>query len=720
MTDDNMTGIESAITPTEEDLGPAVQMLVAGWKVFGRYTLEARVGFGGMSVVWRAHDEVLDEAVALKFVAEIVARDALAVGDLRERTARARWLAHPHIVRMNDFMRDNAVATISMEYVEGATLEQRRLERPGGVFSTVALAPLIEQICPALDYAHQAARIVHRSLKPSNILVTADGVVKITNFGIAWTLDEEYLRLGGRKERFRRTMAFLSPQQLDGNPPSPADDIYALGATFYQLLAGAPPFSGGDVESQIRTQEPVAMAVRRAQFGMAGEPIPQAWEDAVAACLAKEPGQRPSCGEGIMCLLELGGRSPAAGSRSPVPAARAGDPAPQPSSVMEAGSAPGFPGAAPAIEKVAPVIEEMSPVEEPAPAPAPPVVAEPESVAVSAAVAPVIEEMSPVEEPAPAPAPPVVAEPESVAVSAAVAPVIEEKSPVEEPAPASAPPVAPGPESVAVSAAVAPVIEEKSPVEEPAPASAPPVAPGPESVAVSAAVAPVIEEKSPVEEPAPASAPPVAPGPESVAVSAAVAPVIDEKSPVEEPAPAPPVAPGPESVAVSAAVAPVIDEKSPVEEPAPAPPVAPQVAPAAQQTRPIERPQHPKKDSLIHYPTPEEAEREVKEEGMAPAKLTAPTPLSALAAVASSTPPVTPRASGPELGAAAAARPAQAAPSSPPGGKPRPAKKRSLIHYPTREEVEREAKDETAAQSGTVGKKERSWVTRAWTGFFGH
>ena len=321
---------------------------------------EAQVGQSAMSAVWRAHDELLDKAVALKFLAEVVARDAVAVDDLRQKTARARLLAHPNIVRVNDFMRDNTLATVSMEYVGGATLAQLRIEQPGRVFSTKAIPPLVEQLCPAIDYAHDVAGTVHGSLKPSNILITPEGIVKITDFGIAGSLAEARHRLLGRTERVYGSMFYMSPQQLDGAPPSPADDIYAFGAIFYELIAGEPPFSHCDTAAQIRTLEPVAMAVLRAESGMAADPIPPAWENAVLACLAKDPARRPSSGEEIMCLFGLAERKFVSEERSlPQDAIRAKILAPPPAT----GSAAPYPLA----QTVTPVPSEHAAIAEVAP-----------------------------------------------------------------------------------------------------------------------------------------------------------------------------------------------------------------------------------------------------------------------------------------------------------------------------------------------------------------
>jgi serine/threonine protein kinase len=358
-----------------------------------------------MSVVWRARDEMLDESVALKFVAEVVAQDAAAVDDLRQKTARARGLTDPHIVRVNDFMRDNTLATVSMEYVGGVTLEQRRLEQPSKVLSTTTLAPLIQQICPALDYAHNSAGMVHRSLRPANILVTPEGQVKIADFGVGCSLAEARIRLIGRGNRVNESMFYMSPQQLDGGPPSPADDIYALGAILYELLTGEPPFSTGDLAVQIRTQEPATIAARRAGSGVAGEPVSLAWKKTVAACLAKDPARRPSNGDEILHMLGLAGNKTAA---EEVPSVAApwptNNPMPQPADEQ---ATPALP--VPAVEPDR--TEEVAQKEEAAPKPVsaleslPPVTAGalpetgPES-AVEAPVAPALP--TPVVAPAPA------------------------------------------------------------------------------------------------------------------------------------------------------------------------------------------------------------------------------------------------------------------------------------------------------------------------------
>ena len=271
--------------------------------MFGRYTLEIIAGRGGMGVVWRAHDDDLERTVALKFLPDAVAVDAEAVRDLKRETKRCLDLTHPHIVRVYDFMQDPASAAIAMEFVEGQTLARRKAEAPYGCLQVNDVAPLAGQLCAALDYAHFKAHIIHRDLKPANLLITRDGDLKVMDFGIARSLTETRTRLtnnaaGGTSG----TLLYMSPQQLMGEKPCVADDIYALGATLYELLAGKPPFFRGDgyaLMTQIREKAPPSMTRQREDLQvLVAEPIPKVWEDGILACLAKDPAARPrSAGE---------------------------------------------------------------------------------------------------------------------------------------------------------------------------------------------------------------------------------------------------------------------------------------------------------------------------------------------------------------------------------------------------------------------------------------
>ncbi len=280
----------------DPDDQPTTRGLSAGRQVFGRYVLVGEVGRGGMGVVWRARDEELEREIALKFLPEVVAGDAEALRDLKRETKRCLELTHPHIVRVYDFVAEAPTAAIAMELINGESLGRRKARAADGCLPVGELAPLVVQLCEALDYAHWHAKVVHRDLKPANLLVTKEGQLKVSDFGIARSLSDTHTRLTGRVGNTSGTLAFMSPQQMLGGDPAASDDIYALGATLYDLLSGKPPFHSGDLPSQIRDVLPKPLNERRAAAGL--PPVPKVWEDTVGACLSKDPKQRPrSAGE---------------------------------------------------------------------------------------------------------------------------------------------------------------------------------------------------------------------------------------------------------------------------------------------------------------------------------------------------------------------------------------------------------------------------------------
>ena len=280
--------------------------LAPGQKVFGRYVLEAVLGRGGMGVVWRARDEELGNLVALKFLPEIVARDEVAVDDLKEETRNALRLTHPNIVRIHHFEREDNMAAVSMEFVDGIALSRLRLAQPGKVFSVETLAPLVAQLCAALKYAHAEAKVVHRDLKPANLLVTSGGRIKIADFGIARSLSDTHTRLTGHSGGTSGTLLYMSPQQLLGKSAMAVDDIYALGGTLYELLTSRPPFFTGDIATQVQSVTPPLLTERRSEFGIEGETVPTCWEETIASCLAKDPAERPQNAGEVARRLHVG------------------------------------------------------------------------------------------------------------------------------------------------------------------------------------------------------------------------------------------------------------------------------------------------------------------------------------------------------------------------------------------------------------------------------
>ncbi len=298
--------------------------------LFGRYRVERELGRGGMGRVVLAFDTKLRIQVAVKLVPDQFLADAGAVEDLRTEVLRGMALTHPAIVRTHTFEQDESGAAIVMEYIDGLTFTEWKEQQPGRCFNSGQLLPWLSPLCEVLDYAHREARIVHRDLKPRNIMISQDGRLKVADFGISATLTDSHSRVTGHGPT-SGTPAYMSPQQARGKKPSPLDDVYALGATIYDLVAGKPPFFRGGADTilhQLATEPPPTMAERREELGISGKaPIPQVWEKTIAACLAKEAGERPqSCGE---VLARLGALEPTPTRAVPVLAKVAALPARQ-------------------------------------------------------------------------------------------------------------------------------------------------------------------------------------------------------------------------------------------------------------------------------------------------------------------------------------------------------------------------------------------------------
>lgn len=277
----------------ELDLGQTIRGLTAGQKVFRRFTLVRILGRGGMGVVWLARDDELERDVALKFLPHLVVHDFAVLDELKRETRRSLQLTHHNIVRIHDFVQDADSACISMEYVDGPTLSALRVEQANRVFEADELLPWVEQICEALEYAHGHARIVHRDIKPANLMLNSRGDLKIADFGIARSLSDSVTMLTMARGT-SGTLAYMSPQQLDGERACNLDDIYSLGATLYELLASKPPFHSGLIERMIREKRPASLAAKREELGVSSNHrIPEQWEQTIAACLAKDQAERP-------------------------------------------------------------------------------------------------------------------------------------------------------------------------------------------------------------------------------------------------------------------------------------------------------------------------------------------------------------------------------------------------------------------------------------------
>jgi eukaryotic-like serine/threonine-protein kinase len=204
----------------------------------GRFRLEDRLGSGGMSTVYRAFDETLERWVAIK----LMHREYSSVPDQLERFRRearsAAALSHPHVVTVIDAGEDDGHPYIVLEYVEGETLKDR-IRREGPLPAAEAVAYAIE-VGRALEAAH-GARLVHRDIKPQNVLIDTEGRAKVTDFGIARSLEGDGMTLAGR---VLGTTDYVSPEQALGERVTEQSDIYSLGICLYEMLSGRAPFTG--------------------------------------------------------------------------------------------------------------------------------------------------------------------------------------------------------------------------------------------------------------------------------------------------------------------------------------------------------------------------------------------------------------------------------------------------------------------------------------------
>ena len=261
-------------------------------RIAGRYELIRPLGHGAMATVDLAHDVELDRPVALKRLAENLARDE----DLRLRFVRearlAARLAHPNVVRVFDVGEDDGRPFIAMEYVEGETLADL-VERRGALPPAEA-ASLGLQACAGLAAAH-AAGLVHRDVKPQNLLLSTDGTLKLGDFGIAVGHEGTRLTLAGT---VLGTAGYLAPEQARGEQVTAAADIYALGAVLYELLTGEPSRSAGSL-TELGAEggfEPPDVASRLPA-------APPELVEAVGACLSVRPEDRPRSAAALARLL---------------------------------------------------------------------------------------------------------------------------------------------------------------------------------------------------------------------------------------------------------------------------------------------------------------------------------------------------------------------------------------------------------------------------------
>ncbi|RKR88197.1 serine/threonine protein kinase [Micromonospora pisi] len=304
--------------------------LYAGGLLARRYRLIDQIGAGGMSVIWRARDEVLDRVIAIKVLAASLAADAKFRDMVREEARAAAQLVHPHVTAVHDYGEeiapDGAVtAFVVMELLTGEELEARLRDGPLPWADSVEICA---QVAEALAEAHELG-IVHRDITPSNIMMTSVGA-KVLDFGIATHVgapdeDEDGETFG--------TPAYVAPERLDGTPAQPATDTYSLGVLLYETLTGQVPYPAetwDELTEALRTGGPVPPLT-----GVPG--LPPKVADACLRCLARDPVDRPTTRE-VAELL----RGQLLAAEPPAPA-EAAPPSGRPAIVAEPSPSPAAP-----------------------------------------------------------------------------------------------------------------------------------------------------------------------------------------------------------------------------------------------------------------------------------------------------------------------------------------------------------------------------------------
>ena len=257
-------------------------MITRGQKINDRYQIIRSIGEGGMANVYLAHDMILDRDVAVKILRGDLADDEKFVRRFQREAIAASSLSHPNIVEMYDVGEDNGKYYIVMEYVEGKTLKS--LIKKRGALTLPEVIDIMQQLTSAISCAHDS-NIIHRDIKPQNVLIKEDGIVKITDFGIAMALNSNELT---QTNSVMGSVHYLPPEQANGKGATLKSDIYSLGIVMFELLTGKLPFRGENAVEiaikQMKNQIPSVCSIN--------ENIPQSVENVILKACAKNPKNR--------------------------------------------------------------------------------------------------------------------------------------------------------------------------------------------------------------------------------------------------------------------------------------------------------------------------------------------------------------------------------------------------------------------------------------------
>ena len=275
------------ISGTQTIVGSGEETLLAG-----RFRVVRPLGRGGMGSVWLVEDTKLDNLpFAVKMLPAILVSNKRAYRQLKAEALVSRKLVHPNIVTLRAFEENNGTPFLVMDYIDGQTLDDHLAEK--GKMSEEQALRVLRPVAAALDYAHSQG-VVHRDVKPANVMIRKDGVPFVLDFGIAREIQETMTRMTGKLSS--GTLLYMSPEQLNGAQPRKEQDVYSFAAMAYECLKGEPPFARGQIEYQILNNPPPPLDLpttgrtRLAASVMAG--------------LAKKPEDRPKS-----CVDVLSGKS---------------------------------------------------------------------------------------------------------------------------------------------------------------------------------------------------------------------------------------------------------------------------------------------------------------------------------------------------------------------------------------------------------------------------
>jgi serine/threonine protein kinase len=275
------------------------QTFAPGNILFGRYKLVRLIARGSRGDLWEALDQRLQLDVALKILIGYAHQ-----ADLVRGGARAMDLTHPNIVRTYDVLEEGSIVAVVTELVRGKSLATWFREKDPSWCSAGEIKRWAEDLFAALEFAWGHCRQVHGDIRLANLIIGHNSALKVIDFPFAGVREGKNLLELNADATAGLSLPTLSPQIIAGEPATHADDLYAAAAIFYELLTGKPVFPGGNVIAQIERKMPPTIAARRLEHGIQTPPLPEAWEQWLALCLAKDRSARPQRASEVLPLIQ--------------------------------------------------------------------------------------------------------------------------------------------------------------------------------------------------------------------------------------------------------------------------------------------------------------------------------------------------------------------------------------------------------------------------------